>query len=86
VITTGTLTGSFKFYLSNDPRARQDNADKANAVWQEFTTDVAAMITNPAAGTTQFTVNVSDFRADYVRMDYVHSGGSGTVKAYFTAE
>lgn len=84
VVTTGTLTGAFRFYLSNDPRARQDNADKANAQWQEFTTDVSSMIVNPSGGTTSFTVNVSDFRADYLRIDYVHTSGSGTVKIYLS--
>ena len=88
VNTTGTLTGTFKFYLSNDPRARQDrsSADRAAAVWTEFTTDVSSMITNPSGGTTSFTVNVSDFRAEYLRVDYTHTSGSGTVQIYVTCE
>jgi len=84
VITTGTLTGAFRFYRSNDPRARSDNADRANAKWQEFTADVSAMISNPAGSTTQFTVDVSDFRSDYLRIDYTHTSGSGTVQIYLT--
>ena len=86
VITTGTLTGVFRFYRSNDPRARQDHPQRASAVWQEFTSDVSALISNPAGGAAQFTVDVSDFRSDYVRMDYVHTSGTGTVQAFFTAQ
>jgi hypothetical protein len=84
VTTTGTLTGSFKFYASDDPRARPDRADKANATWTEFTSDVSASITNPAGGAVTFKVMVSGFRSDFVRMDYVHVSGSGTVAANFS--
>lgn len=84
VITTGTLTGAFRFYRSNDPRARQDHFERSSAVWQEFTTDVSAMISNPAGAAAQFTVDVSDFRSDYLRIDYTHTSGSGTVKIFLT--
>jgi hypothetical protein len=86
VITTGTLTGSFRFYRSSDPRARPDRSavDQAAAKWREFTSDVAAQISNPAAGTTDFEVMVSDFRSDFVRMDYVHTSGTGTVTSFFS--
>lgn len=84
VTTTGTLTGSFKFYASDDPRARQDHPSKASATWTEFTSDVSSMITNPAGGTATFKVMVSNFRSDFLRMDYVHVSGSGTVIANFS--
>jgi len=86
IITTGTLTGSFKFYRSSDPRARPDRstADRAAAAWKEFTSDVSSMISNPAGGTTDFEVMASDFRADFLRMDYVHVSGSGTVTVFFS--
>ena len=86
VTTTGTLTGTFRFYWSNDPRARPDNsaAVKAAADWREFTSDVSAMIVNPAAGATTFEVMVDNFKRAYLRMDYVHTSGTGTVSALFS--
>lgn len=82
--TTGTLTGAFKFYKSQDPRARPDNASTSSAVWDEFTTEVASQITNPAGGTAQFDVDVSDFRAAFLRVDYVHTSGTGTITMFFS--
>lgn len=86
VSTTGTLTGAFRFYRSDDPRARQDRSpqDRAAAKWAEFTTEVAAQITNPAGGAVSFQVTRTDFPHDFLRMDYVHTGGAGTVEAYFS--
>jgi hypothetical protein len=86
VVTTGTLTGAFRFYASDDPRARPDRnaVDRAAAVWVEFTAEVAAQISNPAAGATTFKVMVSDFRSDFLRMDYVHTSGTGTVTTFFS--
>jgi len=54
------------------------------AAWKEFTSDVSSMISNPAGGTTDFEVMASDFRADFLRMDYVHVSGSGTVTVFFS--
>jgi hypothetical protein len=86
VVTTGTLTGTFRFYRSDDPRARPDSsaADRAAAVWTEFTADVATSISNPGGGAVQFSVMVSDFRSAFMRMDYTHTSGTGTVMAYFS--
>lgn len=78
--------GAFKFFKSNDPRARQDHPDKANAVWTEFTTDVASQITNPASASAQFDVDVTDFASDFVRMDYASTSGTLTsIDAWFSA-
>lgn len=78
--------GAFKFFKSNDPRARQDHWDKANAVWTEFTTDVAAQLTNPASASAQFDVDVPEFHADFVRMDYDATSGTLTsVDVWFSA-
>lgn len=84
VTTTGTLTGAFKFYASDDPRARQDHPSKASATWTEFTSDVSSQISNPAGSTTTFKVMVSNFRSDFMRMDYAHTSGAGTVIANFS--
>lgn len=87
VKTTGTLTGAFKFYSSNDPRARQDAtaADQAAAVWDEFTTEIASQITNPSASAVQFRVMVSDFRGGFLHMDYVGGGaGAGTISSWYS--
>jgi hypothetical protein len=78
--------GAFKFFKSNDPRARQDHWDKANAVWTEFTADVAAQITNPASASAQFDVDVSGFKSDFVRMDYAATSGTLTsIDVWFSA-
>lgn len=84
VSTTGTLTGAFRFYKSSDPRARQDHPDYAKAKWVEFTTDVAASITNPAGAPVSFLVKQTDFPDDFLRMDYAQTGGAGTVEAFFS--
>ena len=86
VITTATLTGNFRFYRSSDPRARPDRTavDRAAAVWTEFTADVAASITDPAGGVVAFEVMVSDFASDFLRMDYAHTSGTGTVTSFFS--
>jgi hypothetical protein len=78
--------GAFKFYKSNDPRARSDHPDKASAVWDEFTSAVASQITNPASASAQFSVDVSGFRADFLRMDYNATSGTLTsIDAWFSA-
>ncbi len=86
VVTTGTLTGTFRFYASDDPRARPDRsaADRAAAAWVEFTADVSTMITDPAGGAVTFKVMVSDFQSDFLRMDYAHTSGTGTVSSFFS--
>ncbi len=84
VVTTGTLTGAFRFYESNDMRARPDHPDRANAVWHEFTSEVASQWTNPAGGAVVFRVKGEDQSAQFMRMDYVHTSGTGTVSARFS--
>lgn len=85
VVVTGTLTGVFRFYASDDPRARPDRSavDRAAAVWVEFTSDVSSMITNPG-NTVTFKVMVSNFASDFLRMDYVHTSGTATIASYFS--
>lgn len=86
VNTTGNLAGAFRFYMSNDPRARQDASfdDQAAAKWAEFTGDLTAQILNPAGAPTTFTVVVSDFRAGFLRMDFEASAGTGTVESWYS--
>jgi hypothetical protein len=86
VQTTGTLTGAFLFYLSNDPRARQDASptDQAAAVWGEFTSIVGSQVVNPAGTPVTFFVMVSDFRAGFLRMDYVGASGAGTIASWYS--
>jgi hypothetical protein len=86
VATLGTLTGAFRFYLSNDPRARQDAsaAEQALARWDEFTTLVGTQIVNPAGAAVTFTVMVSDFRAGFMRMDYVGVSGIGAIESFYS--
>jgi hypothetical protein len=85
-VKTGSLTGAFRFYRSDDPRARPDSSpvDRAAAVWAEFTSEVASQITNPAAGAALFNVVVPNFRSAFLRMDYVHTSGTGPVEAFFS--
>lgn len=86
VATTGTLSGAFRFYRSDDPRARQDASptDQAAAKWVEFTADVAAQIVNPAGAPANFSVMASDFRSGFLRMDFVGTGGSGTIESWYS--
>ena len=86
VVAAGTMTGAFRFYSSDDPRARQDASasDQAAARWNEFTTAVAAQIVNPAGGPTNFQVQVSDFRAGFLRMDYENVSGIGGVNSWYS--
>jgi|SRR6185436_9035332 len=86
VKTSGTLAGAFRFYRSDDPRARQDASptDQAAAVWIEFTTDVSTQIVNPAGSAVTFQVMVSDFRSGFLRMDYVGTGGAGNIESWYS--
>lgn len=86
VRTTGTLTGAFRFYMSDDPRARQDAspADQAAAVWIEFTSSLTAQIVNPAGSPTSFHVMASDFRAGFLKMDYVGVSGAGAIESWYS--
>lgn len=86
VATTGTLTGAFRFYLSDDPRARQDAlpAERALAKWIEFTSSLSSQITNPAGAAANFHVMASDFRAGFLRMDYVGVSGSGAIESFYS--
>lgn len=84
-VKTGVVTGAFTFQKSNDPRARPDSGETSSAVWDDFTADVASQISNPAGGAVQFDVDVSDFRAHFLRMTYTHTSGTGAVDAYFSA-
>ena len=86
VATLGTLAGAFRFYMSDDPRARQDAsaADQLLAKWTEFTSDMAAQITNPAGGAVNFRVMASDFRAGFLRMDFVGTGGAGAIESWYS--
>jgi hypothetical protein len=86
VVTTGNLVGAFKFYSSDDPRARQDAPQDVQfaAKWNEFTTAVAAQIVNPAGAPTNFQVQVSDFRAGFMRMDFEATAGTGTVESWYS--
>jgi hypothetical protein len=86
VVTVGTLAGAFRFYMSDDPRARQDASatDQALARWNEFTAAVAAQIVNPAGAPTNFQVMASDFRSGFVRMDFVGTGGAGAIESWYS--
>jgi hypothetical protein len=86
VSTTGNLAGAFRFYLSDDPRARQDMSitDQAAAKWMEFTSVVASQVVNPAGTPVSFQVLVSDFRSGFMRMDFEASAGTGTVESWYS--
>lgn len=86
VSTTGTLTGAFRFYAADDPRARQDAsaADQLLVKWTEFTSDVTTQIVNPAGTPTTFRVMVSDFRSGFLHMDYAGVSGAGNIESWYS--
>lgn len=88
VVTTGTLTGTFTFEASNDPRARQtaSSTDQTAAQWTDVTSALVGTITNPSGSTTnQVIINKTSvpWSGAFLRMKYTKSSGAGTVTAYF---
>jgi hypothetical protein len=88
-VVTGTLTGTFTFETSNDPRARQTASatDQAAAKWTDITATLTQGISNPSASAVDFVaINKATipWAGSFLRMKYTHTSGSGSVDAYFT--
>lgn len=78
----GDATGTFKYYASNDPRARPDHAEFANRDGDEITSDLT--FTNPAGSGVSEIVSISDMQFEFIWVTYTNSSGEGPVKVYFS--
>lgn len=76
--TTGTLTGTFTLWYSDEDQPNE----ASDTDWVQDTTWVP---TNPAGAATKVKYAIAEIKARWVRVKLVVSGGAGTVYGYYAA-
>lgn len=80
VVTSGTLTGTWTLWATDNPNASEaDDTD-----WVDSSSHADFVETNPAGSTTKWRVNSVLMRAAKLRLKYVNASGTGTLYAYVT--
>lgn len=77
----GTLAATATYFGSNDPRARQDHDDNANADWADITSEITGH-TDPTSGSGSNAFAVDNWNYDFVKVDVSRDSGSGELIVY----
>lgn len=80
VETTGTLTGTWTLWASDNPAASATD----DTHWVDSSTHADFVETNPAGSTTKWRVNSVLIRAGKLRLKYTNASGTGNIFAYVT--
>jgi hypothetical protein len=80
VITTGTLTGSFTLWATDNPKADLTDDDD----WVDMSTHADFAETNPAGAATKWRFSTTLMRGARFRLKFVNASGTGNLFAYVT--
>lgn len=70
---------------SNDPRARQDHPDHANANWDDISADIASSTDiDASSGAGDGSNNIANIRYGFVKVTVTRGSGDGDYKLYFS--
>lgn len=78
VETTGTLTGTWTLWASDNPNASETD----DTHWVDTSTHADFVESNPAGSATKWRVNSTLIRAAKLRLKFVAASGAGTIYAY----
>lgn len=81
VWTGGTVNGSFKIQVSNDPGALLAGVVSGVSNWSDYT---GSSSTASGAGDLTYNVNIAAYR--WARIAYTRTSGTGTVNGYVNAK
>lgn len=80
IVTTGTLTGTWKLYASE----RKHPDLTSNTDWVDMSTHADFVETNPAGAATNWRTSSILLKSEWLRLEYTNASGTGNIFAFVT--